>query len=201
MESDEKTCPRCAETVKEAALVCKHCNYEFGTPVVAAPAAPVQQALAPIAPPKKKHPFLIGCASIVGILLLLGVIGSMVGPASNTTAPNTPDATAAPTPAPLQVTSVQLASAYNANEVAAQQAYGNKVLDVTGTVEGVVLDLFNDPVIHLQGVNEFLPVQAQFDKSEGSKLSAISKGQTVTVRCSSITSVISAPMLSDCTLP
>lgn len=24
-----KTCPRCAETVKRAALVCKHCGFEF----------------------------------------------------------------------------------------------------------------------------------------------------------------------------
>lgn len=30
-----KTCPRCAEEVKKAALVCRYCNYEFPAPVKA----------------------------------------------------------------------------------------------------------------------------------------------------------------------
>ncbi len=28
--ADTKVCPRCAETVKRAALVCRFCGYEFG---------------------------------------------------------------------------------------------------------------------------------------------------------------------------
>ena len=35
MPNAEKICPRCAETVKSAALVCRYCGYEFGTPVTA----------------------------------------------------------------------------------------------------------------------------------------------------------------------
>src|SRR3954465_8540737 len=31
--SDEKICPRCAETVKAGAKVCRYCNYEFEQPV------------------------------------------------------------------------------------------------------------------------------------------------------------------------
>lgn len=29
MQQSEKTCPRCAETVKKAALVCRFCGHEF----------------------------------------------------------------------------------------------------------------------------------------------------------------------------
>ncbi len=66
---------------------------------------------------------------------------------------------------------------------------------------GVVLDIVNDPVVHLDSGNEFLPVQAEFDPSAENVLKGFSKGQTVTIECSSITSVISAPMLSDCSIP
>lgn len=29
MKADEKKCPKCAETIKKAAVKCKHCGYEF----------------------------------------------------------------------------------------------------------------------------------------------------------------------------
>jgi len=29
MQPDEKTCPKCAETVKSAATVCRFCQYDF----------------------------------------------------------------------------------------------------------------------------------------------------------------------------
>jgi hypothetical protein len=34
--AQEKTCPRCAEQIKAAALVCHYCGYEFGEPAVTA---------------------------------------------------------------------------------------------------------------------------------------------------------------------
>jgi len=35
--AQEKTCPRCAEEVKAAALVCRHCGHEFAEPIATAP--------------------------------------------------------------------------------------------------------------------------------------------------------------------
>lgn len=35
MKADEKACPMCAETIKRAALVCKHCGHKFSPEAVA----------------------------------------------------------------------------------------------------------------------------------------------------------------------
>lgn len=103
--------------------------------------------------------------------------------------------------APLQVSSINLSQAYSANEVAAQKTYGGHVLDVSGTVTGITLDIVDAPVIQLAGVNMFLPVQARFSGQYSDQISNLTKGQQITVRCSSVTEVISEPMLSDCSFP
>jgi tRNA_anti-like/Uncharacterised protein family UPF0547 len=262
MEADEKICPRCAETVKMAAKICKHCGYELTAaerpiPAPGSPAAPPVSQPAPAQqpvqvdppyrpysapppppqvaadPPARGRGLLIVLAVIVGVILVLGLIGLAVGPespgdakqavstdtssggsASPDSAGNS-DRNAAPADNggsagsgdnaqqadTTAVSSVELARAYNANEVNAQNTYGGKTLDVTGTITGVKLDLFNNPVVEMEGVNEFLPVQATFDQSYSQKVSALSKGQEITVRCTQITEVVSAPMLSECSLP
>lgn len=63
MKADEKKCPKCAETIKLDALVCKHCGYEFS--------GQEMQAIEDKKRRDKKNG-TIGC-SILGLLLLLGI--------------------------------------------------------------------------------------------------------------------------------
>lgn len=71
MSDEEKTCPKCAETIKAAAVICKHCGFNFETgqmPQVAAE------------PPKQSgHTARNGCLGIVAVVIVLSVLGSMVG--------------------------------------------------------------------------------------------------------------------------
>ena len=201
MEEDEKVCPRCAETVKAAALVCKHCGYEFGAPVTSEKSLP-QGSIPPSVrkpAPSKGPPLAVGCGLVIVLLLIIGYLVSPNEQSADTGDSGTGDASTGQVT--VHVSAVDLARAYDANEVAAQNEYGGRTLEVTGVVTGITLDLFSDPVIQMSGVNQFLPVQASFDKSYSDRLSSLSKGQIVTVRCTTITEVISAPMLSDCTLP
>lgn len=57
MESDERACPRCAETIKLAASVCRHCGYDFEQPVPK--------------PPRKRKRWAVGC--LVAFVLLATV--------------------------------------------------------------------------------------------------------------------------------
>ena len=194
-----KICPRCAETVKGAALVCKHCGHEFGTS--GSSQENTSQGLVPLSTkgaPKKAHPIAAGCAMVFILLLVIGVLNSPSGQSSHMGDTDAASPTAVP---PVRVTAVDLARAYDANEVQAQNEYGGQTLEVSGVVTGITLDMFSNPVVQMRGVNEFLPVQASFDKSYSGRLGTLSKGQVVTVRCTSVTEVISAPMLGDCTLP
>jgi hypothetical protein len=147
-----------------------------------------------------RHRVLNVFASMTGVLTVVAITGLIVG-GSNNSVPNAPDVPTTPPPAPMQVTALELARAYAANEVDAQVAFGNKVLDVTGTISGVELDSSGDPVVKMIGVDQFLPVQASFESRYEGNLRALSRGQRITLQCSSITQVISEPMLSDCAFP
>jgi hypothetical protein len=98
----------------------------------------------------------------------------------------------------MAVGSVELARAYENNEVAAQASYGDRRLLVTGTVTGISLDLFDSAVVQMEGTNQFLPVQARLTEKDAA--AALSKGMSVKVVCERVTEVISAPILSKCRL-
>jgi hypothetical protein len=88
-QAEEKVCPRCAEKVKAAALVCRFCNHEFGKPVISASQASQSVHASaprskPLPPPKKSHPFAFGCLAIFVLLILVGLLSPHSGDNSTT---------------------------------------------------------------------------------------------------------------------
>jgi len=139
-------------------------------------------------------------ASMTGAVMVVALTGLMVG-GSNDGAPKATDVPSTSAASPIQVTALDLARAYAGNEVDAQMAFGNKVLDVTGTISGVEFDSSGDPVVKMIGVDQFLPVQARFETRYERSLRALSRGERITLQCTSITEIITEPMLSDCIFP
>lgn len=76
MNDDETTCPRCAETIKAAAKVCKHCGYRIdGTDVAADPHANEPQRNEPLHAPIQFKPWY----AVVGVAGLIAIVGGGVG--------------------------------------------------------------------------------------------------------------------------
>jgi len=67
MKEDEKTCTKCAETVKAAAVDCRYCGHAFTTEQP----APINAAPVPTASMSRPAKFLLGVA---GLAAFLGIV-------------------------------------------------------------------------------------------------------------------------------
>ena len=86
----------------------------------------------------------------------------------------------AQTPA-LEVSASQLYSDYEANGVAADEKYKNKILKVTGTVNTIDKDIMDQIYVTLNGSNVIGDVQCFFSDDYVSDASQLQKGQKITV--------------------
>jgi hypothetical protein len=72
MNDDETTCPQCAETIKAAAKVCKHCGYRIdGTDVAADPHAGKPQPTGPLHAPTQFKPWY-ALVAVAGLIVVVG---------------------------------------------------------------------------------------------------------------------------------
>lgn len=80
LEADEKKCPQCAETVRAEAKVCRFCGHSFENDVSPNPGG------SPL--PRNRKGRGKGCLTALGILVALGIVGSLLGPGGQTAPPS-----------------------------------------------------------------------------------------------------------------
>lgn len=131
----------------------------------------------------KKWWFILIC-----VIFVLYLIGSLANTdKKNTTSKNvTEDANNTPnqqqkTEVTIKVTSQQLINDYEKNEVAADQKYKDKMVEITGIVETIGKDILDTPYVSLKAGSEYsiTSVQCMFQKTEEGELAKLSKNQSV----------------------
>jgi hypothetical protein len=135
----------------------------------------------------------ISVVSMAAAGLLLSACGAP--PESGATGGEQSSAPATP---PTEVTARALGDAFKANEVAAQQQYGGKPLAVTGRIESIELDMFDNPTLQLRGASEFEFVSLNLGEEGRQVAASLSKGQEIRAVCGDIGEVIGMPILNDC---
>lgn len=99
------------------------------------------------------------------------------------------------------ITAQTLASAYEANTVAADARFKGKRFKITGTVSDINTDFTGVPYVTLRGgVNQFMEPQFGFEKSESEQLVSLRKGSKVTFVCTGRGDVAKTPISKDCNL-
>ncbi|AOK03317.1 tRNA_anti-like [Burkholderia pseudomallei] len=148
---------------------------------------------------------------VVGVVFAIGIVGAIFGekPTTGTsTASNAPTGTSTASNSvseaskpveKVSVTAGALFTAYEKNEVAADQKYKGKALSVSGTIQSIDKDAFDNIVVKLRSSNEFMPVNAYLSKEHEALAASLEKGKKVTWTCEGDGRLIGSPMLRDCT--
>ena len=193
MAEDEKTCPKCAESIKAAAVVCRFCGHNFTNGNVVG---------ARLVPPARPKPSTGMRDLAIAALIVVGIgAAAIVGqkPAETST-PMALVGNSAAAPAATAVTAIALAKAYDDNEAAAQRDYSGRLLDVTGQVESIMLDASDVPSVTLEVPGTILGVHVELATGAESAAADLKKGQMLTVRCNDVSEIMGAPRLKQCVL-
>ena len=193
-----KKCPFCAEEIQDEAIICKHCKNNVAANASASTAMKSFK-LSNEKVSGKQVSQIIGGAIIV---LIVWYIGSTLSKANKQDILNNTVAKQQAASAPaITVTAVTLSKEYTANEVAADQKYKGKMVEVSGVVDSIGKDIGNTPYITLKGdpKNVLANIQCMFGKEYQDRLAKISKGQQLSV-IGTVSGKMINVLLQDCRL-
>lgn len=159
-----------------------------------------------------KTGIIVGALGTV-LLVVAGIVGafSKTPPASTATRAPTETPAAEPKRAPqpepagepklaeepsVRVTAMELFSAYDANEVAADAAYKGRRLQVVGEVAGIDKDFTNKVIVRLQTPNPFMSVMAY--GVAPATAASLRKGQSISLTCRGDGLLMGSPVLRGC---
>jgi tRNA_anti-like len=169
LSSEAKTCPHCGKPVKRSSIARK-----MGIGVL------IFAGLAVIANAGKSNS---------------GGTSAVAAPSSEAT---TTEPSAAPEPAPVEVSAADLFHEYDRNEVAADDLYKGKHLLVTGRVASITKDFLDNIVVEISTGQMFADIHATVRDSQKSVAARLSKRQQISVLCRGKGKILMSPVLDEC---
>ncbi|EKD94436.1 MAG: hypothetical protein ACD_26C00051G0001 [uncultured bacterium] len=167
--STSNKCPKCQEEIQADAKKCKHCQADLRNWLV-------------------RHKIITGILVLFG----LGIISSALGNTDSTNnsnstnyLPNKNVEANQVVEIPIKITAIELANAYEKNEVKADKDYKGKTLEITGTIKEIGT-ILSQTFIVLSSGKEFsiTDIQCFFDdQAQIDKIAELSKGNQITVQC------------------
>lgn len=179
-----KKCPRCG--TEYVGKFCSNCGYTDADP---------QFDESPRVNLRKPQAFAPGwrgtvgkiCFAIAGICIVSIVILFMIQPDDEPgiTASGgfNPSNTASVLPDAIKVSALDLVTAYDDNEVNAEKLYLDKTLEVTGIINSIGKDIFDDAYVTLGDGTKysFKTVQCYFNDDQIDRVAQLQPGDTLTV--------------------
>lgn len=157
-------CKNCGAEIHDKADVCVHCGTHTPNYVKAAAKKPFY----------KKWWFWV-----IVVFATLVVIGSTNGDADSKDSGSPTHDTA---PQPIKISAEELHNAYEENEVAAEKKYDRQLVEITGVVDNIGTDIFDDVYVTLSTGELLKSVQCYFEGDEEiDKVASIVEGQKITV--------------------
>jgi hypothetical protein len=148
---------------------------------------------------KRINTWLIVLGSVFAFIVLISVIVGISGGGEPSSLPNGTEIT------PITVNAEQLCQAYDANQVAADALYKNKILKVSGVVDDIGRDWLGYAEVELRGAEystRRYTVQCTFSTQNEYLVTQLSKGQSVIIQgtCDGREMFLYAVSLKNCTI-
>ena len=170
-----------------ALMKCQECGNDVSTEASACPKCGAKPK------PKKK------LSSIVfGVIILFLIIGWIANSSDKKLDSTMPNQEATPAKEIFKISAQDLYLKYEKNEVAADNEFHGKIIEVTGEVASIDKDFMDNVVIKFVAKNEYDYALMKMEKSEEKDAATLSKGLIIGVRCQRVKRIIDSPVGSDC---
>ena len=130
-----------------------------------------------------RHKIVTGILAVVAFFIIIAAIGGSGDTKSgDVVAGEKKQTVETPAESSIKISAIQLQREYEANQVAADQKYKGKILEISGTVKDIGKDILDTPYVSFKTDGLLFTVQCMFSKSDTDGLVSLKQGQSIVLQ-------------------